>query len=222
MNFQTNVTDLLGIEYPIIQGGLAYLAYSDLCAAVSNAGGLGQVTAMSLKTPEELREEIKKVRELTGGANPMAPGASNGSLMFVTFDPETEEFAKVKENVMKEIEEFEVKGEWKSQDFSTSGSSNQISYFVYGKNKEAIQPVVEDIAAIMEDEKDLKDVDTSLSKSYTEYTFVVDKEKLTQYGLTTAQIGMKLNPNVQREVLTTITKDEQTVDVYIDQQKEIC
>lgn len=65
MNFQTNVTDLLGIEYPIIQGGLAYLAYSDLCAAVSNAGGLGQVTAMSLKTPEELREEIKKVRELT-------------------------------------------------------------------------------------------------------------------------------------------------------------
>ncbi|SER59467.1 nitronate monooxygenase family protein [Psychrobacillus sp. OK032] len=65
MNFQTKVTDLLGINYPIIQGGLAYLAYSDLCAAVSNAGGLGQVTAMSLKTPEELREEIRKVRQLT-------------------------------------------------------------------------------------------------------------------------------------------------------------
>lgn len=65
MNFQTRVTDILGIEYPIIQGGLAYLAYSDLCAAVSNAGGLGQVTAMSLKTPDELREEIRKVRQLT-------------------------------------------------------------------------------------------------------------------------------------------------------------
>lgn len=65
MKFQTRVTDLLGIEYPIIQGGLAYLAYSDLCAAVSNAGGLGQVTAMSLKTPDELREEIRKVRQLT-------------------------------------------------------------------------------------------------------------------------------------------------------------
>lgn len=65
MNFQTRVTDLLGIEYPIVQGGLAYLAYSDLCAAVSNAGGLGQVTAMSLKTPDELREEIRKVRQLT-------------------------------------------------------------------------------------------------------------------------------------------------------------
>lgn len=65
MIFQTRVTKLLGINYPIIQGGLAYLAYSELCAAVSNAGGLGQVTAMSLKTPEELREEIRKVRVLT-------------------------------------------------------------------------------------------------------------------------------------------------------------
>ena len=65
MNFTTRVTNLLGIQYPIIQGGLAYLAYADLCAAVSNAGGLGQVTAMSLKSPEQLREEIHKVRKMT-------------------------------------------------------------------------------------------------------------------------------------------------------------
>ena len=65
MNWQTRVTELLNIRFPIIQGGLAYLAYSDLAAAVSNAGGLGQITAMSLSTPEQLREEIRKVRELT-------------------------------------------------------------------------------------------------------------------------------------------------------------
>lgn len=65
MEFKTRVTELLGIRYPIIQGGLAYLAYAELAAAVSNAGGLGQITAMSLSTPEELREEIKKVRKLT-------------------------------------------------------------------------------------------------------------------------------------------------------------
>ena len=47
MNWETRVTKLLGIQYPIIQGGLAYLAYSDLAAAVSNAGGLGQITALS-------------------------------------------------------------------------------------------------------------------------------------------------------------------------------
>lgn len=65
MEFKTRVTELLGIRYPIIQGGLAYLAYAELAAAVSNAGGLGQITAMSLSTPEELRKEIRKVRELT-------------------------------------------------------------------------------------------------------------------------------------------------------------
>lgn len=62
---KTRVSELLKIQYPIIQGGLAYLAYSDLAAAVSNAGGLGQITAMSLATPDELREEIRKVKEKT-------------------------------------------------------------------------------------------------------------------------------------------------------------
>ncbi len=59
------MTELLGIQYPIIQGGLAYLAYSELAAAVSNAGGLGQITAMSLSSPDKLREEIRKVKQLT-------------------------------------------------------------------------------------------------------------------------------------------------------------
>lgn len=65
MKWETRITKLLNIEYPIIQGGLAYLAYADLAAAVSNAGGLGQITAMSLPSPEALRAEIEKVRTLT-------------------------------------------------------------------------------------------------------------------------------------------------------------
>ncbi|MFB5194018.1 NAD(P)H-dependent flavin oxidoreductase [Neobacillus sp. KR4-4] len=65
MEWKTRVTQLLNIRYPIIQGGLAYLAYSELAAAVSNAGGLGQITAMSLAEPEQLRAEIRKVRQLT-------------------------------------------------------------------------------------------------------------------------------------------------------------
>jgi NADH:quinone reductase (non-electrogenic) len=65
LNWQTRVTEILNIQYPIIQGGLAHLAYSDLAAAVSNAGGLGQITAMSLESPSELREEIKKIKQLT-------------------------------------------------------------------------------------------------------------------------------------------------------------
>ncbi|MBD8519833.1 NAD(P)H-dependent flavin oxidoreductase [Lysinibacillus fusiformis] len=65
MSWNTRVTELLQVKYPIIQGGLAYLAYADLAAAVSNAGGLGQITAMSLRNTDLLRAEIHKVRTLT-------------------------------------------------------------------------------------------------------------------------------------------------------------
>lgn len=65
MKWETRVTEILKIKYPIIQGGLAHLAYSDLAAAVSNAGGLGQITAMSLPNADALREEIRRVRTLT-------------------------------------------------------------------------------------------------------------------------------------------------------------
>jgi NAD(P)H-dependent flavin oxidoreductase YrpB (nitropropane dioxygenase family) len=65
MKWNTRITELLQIEYPIIQGGLAYLAYSDLAAAVSNAGGLGQITAMSLPSAAALRQEIQRVRRLS-------------------------------------------------------------------------------------------------------------------------------------------------------------
>ena len=62
---RTRITDLFNINYPIIQGGLAYLGNAELAAAVSNAGGLGQITAMTLFTQERLREEIQRVRSLT-------------------------------------------------------------------------------------------------------------------------------------------------------------
>lgn len=63
---KTVATELFGIRYPIVQGGLAHLAFAELCAAVSNAGGLGQITAATVPGgPDELRQEIRKVRALT-------------------------------------------------------------------------------------------------------------------------------------------------------------
>ena len=58
-------TERFNIRYPIVQGGLAHLAFAGLAAAVSNAGGLGQITAASFRTPEELRAEIATARSLT-------------------------------------------------------------------------------------------------------------------------------------------------------------
>lgn len=56
---------MFGIEYPIIQGGLMWLAKAELAAAVAEAGGIGFMTALSHDTPEKLRKEIRKVRGLT-------------------------------------------------------------------------------------------------------------------------------------------------------------
>ena len=61
---KTKITELLGIEYPIIQSAMAWVAYPSLVAAVSNAGGLGILGAARM-TPDDLRENIRQVRELT-------------------------------------------------------------------------------------------------------------------------------------------------------------
>lgn len=61
---KTNITELLGIEYPIIQGGMAWVADSSLAAAVSNAGGLGLIAAANAPV-DYVREEIRKTRSLT-------------------------------------------------------------------------------------------------------------------------------------------------------------
>jgi len=62
---RTKITEALGIEHPIIQGGMHYVGYATLAAAVSNAGGLGLITALTQKTPELLRAEIRKCKALT-------------------------------------------------------------------------------------------------------------------------------------------------------------
>jgi len=63
--FQTRITEMLGIKYPIIQGGMMWLGTSELAAAVSSAGGLGIVTAAVYPSPEELRAAIRKTKTLT-------------------------------------------------------------------------------------------------------------------------------------------------------------
>lgn len=61
----TRVSDMLGIDYPIVQGGMMWVGRAELAAAVSNAGGLGIVTALTQPTPEDLRNEIARCREMT-------------------------------------------------------------------------------------------------------------------------------------------------------------
>jgi NAD(P)H-dependent flavin oxidoreductase YrpB (nitropropane dioxygenase family) len=65
MKWTTRLTSLLGIQYPIMEGALAGIGTADLAAPVSEAGGLGTITAWTLRTPERLREEIRRARSMT-------------------------------------------------------------------------------------------------------------------------------------------------------------
>lgn len=62
---KTKITELFGIEHPIIQGGMHHVGFAELAAAVSNAGGLGTITGLTQGTPEKLANEIARCREMT-------------------------------------------------------------------------------------------------------------------------------------------------------------
>ena len=65
MEWKTRITELLGIRYPIIQGALMGFGTADLAVPISEAGALGMITARTLRTPEKLREEIKRAKSMT-------------------------------------------------------------------------------------------------------------------------------------------------------------
>ena len=62
---KTAITELFGIQHPIIQGGMHYVGFAELAAAVSNAGGLGIITGLTQRTPERLAKEIARCRDMT-------------------------------------------------------------------------------------------------------------------------------------------------------------
>jgi NADH:quinone reductase (non-electrogenic) len=62
---KTRITKMLGIEHPIIQGGMHYVGFAELAAAVSNAGGLGIIAGLTQGTPEKLKSEIDRCKEMT-------------------------------------------------------------------------------------------------------------------------------------------------------------
>lgn len=62
---KTAITELFGIEHPIVQGGMHYVGFAEMAAAVSNAGGLGLITGLTQRTPELLAKEIARCRDMT-------------------------------------------------------------------------------------------------------------------------------------------------------------
>ena len=62
---KTRITELFGIEHPVVQGGMHYVGFAEMAAAVSNAGGLGIITGLTQKTPKDLANEIARCKDMT-------------------------------------------------------------------------------------------------------------------------------------------------------------
>ncbi|PWY90783.1 inosine monophosphate dehydrogenase [Aspergillus heteromorphus CBS 117.55] len=90
MPFNTALTRALGISVPVVQGGMQWVGYAELAAAVSNAGGLGILTALTQPTPEDLRKEIRRCRSMT-----KKPFAVNLTLLPALVPPDYGAYAQV-------------------------------------------------------------------------------------------------------------------------------
>ncbi|KAF3904086.1 hypothetical protein ABW20_dc0109056 [Dactylellina cionopaga] len=90
MPLQTVLTEALHIEIPVVQGGMQWVGYAELASAVSNAGGLGILTALTQPTPEDLRKEIRRCKTLTS-----KPFAVNLTLLPALIPPDYDAYLDV-------------------------------------------------------------------------------------------------------------------------------
>lgn len=169
------------------------------------------------------RDHVNTVQYSLGSSNALTAsvgGNSNGALFFVQYDEDTPNFDKEKDRVVKALQDKTSKGEWKSQDFSSAGASNTVTYYVYGDKASDIEGTVKDVENILKDEKNLKNVSTSLSEKYDEYMFNADQEKLAKLGLTASQIAQAIAPQSNETTLTKVTEDGKELDVKLQTEKD--
>ena len=114
MPISTKLTRALGIRHPLIQGGMHYVGYAPLVAAVSNAGAIGCITALTFPSPESLQAEIRKCKQLTS-----KPFGVNLTLLPMLQPPDYGAYAQVVEDEMKSGQLRLIRGD----------------HFVFGLNK---------------------------------------------------------------------------------------
>ncbi len=192
--------------------------------------GPGELKEDTLANVEKVEEEMLKrddidivqisVTEEADQMTAMMGTGSGGALMYLIFDPEMDDFPKVRDEIEEYVFNIGQSGEWKSQNFGgMSMPENEISYTFYSEDLGKLTKAVKMADDKMKDVKGLEDITSSAEDAYVEYTFKVEQDKLLQYGLTAGQIVMMLNPNKTKDVLTTVEKDGESLDVIVQQEQ---
>ncbi|WP_427127725.1 efflux RND transporter permease subunit (plasmid) [Priestia megaterium] len=166
------------------------------------------------------RDGVKTVEYSFGEGNSLNPGSKNNVLTFVQYDEDTKNFDKEQDKVLKALNKQANQGEWGSMNTASSGSNNSLNVLIYGDSLDEIKPYADKVQRVLEKHKELKNVDSTLSDTFDEYTLVPNQKKAAELGLSASQIGMQISNLGQREVLTTIQKDGNEINVYLPKEKE--
>jgi len=216
------LTPLIGFSFMgSEEDKVMYLTYTP------KAGELKEDIVANVKVVEDQmlkRDDIDivqvSVTEEGDEMSAMMGGGSGGGLMYLIFDPDIKNFPEVKEKIEKYVTGLNQSGKWKSQNFSSmSGAQNEVSYTLYSEDLNKLNQSVKKVESVLKKQDDLKDVTSSAEDAYVEYTFRVDQANLLKYGLTAGQLVMMLSPQKTQDVLTTVEKDGNSLDVIVQQEQ---
>lgn len=185
---------------------------------------LDDVEEIALRADELLknREGIATYQYSLGGGSPMSGmgmGSSNAALFFIEYADDFKDFAEDSKELMEELNKKTGIGKWASMDFMSMGGGLEL--VVYANSKEDIAVAVDQIIAEIKDHADLDEVKSSIADTYDEYVLMANQEKLSEVGLTAAQVGMALMNQHAEKVLTTIKVDKKDVDVYVEVEDKV-
>ncbi|AZU64113.1 efflux RND transporter permease subunit [Neobacillus mesonae] len=216
------LTPLIGFSFlGSEEDKVMYLTYTP------KAGELKEETMENVKVVEDQmlkRKDIDIVQisitEAGDQTAVMMGGGGGGALMYLIFDPDMENFPKVRDEIEDYVKNIGQSGKWRSQNFSSmSGAENEVSYTFYSEDINKLNQTVKMAEDVMKKQKGVKDVTSSAEDAYVEYTLRVQQDELIKYGLTAGQLVMMLNPMQKQDVLTTIEKDGNALDVIVQQEK---
>ncbi|PNZ73416.1 efflux RND transporter permease subunit, partial [Mammaliicoccus stepanovicii] len=165
-------------------------------------------------------KNVDFVQYSVGGENPFNPSAKNDMALMVKYDKDTPKWDSVGKEVMNHLGKMKHRGEWKQQDFSTGGTSNEVAVKVSGSSTDAIRGTVNDVESEMKKVKGIENVSSNLSKSYDQYDIKVDQEKASKLGLSAGQIAMSLSQTTQEKVVTKLNDNGKSVDVKLTKQEK--
>lgn len=155
------------------------------------------------------RKDVEVVQATYGSDNELTALFSTGSggSLTITFDSISDK-NKAKNSIIENLQDLPVKGTWEEQEVMSMFGGHNVTYSFYGTTLEDLTVAVTDAKAILEKEKEIIEVKSTLNDVYKENQFTILDKEVSKYGLTTAQVGMILYQQSNEKNITSITNEQ--------------